>query len=520
MGRLVARVIACAVLFIVLPVSGAQAAGDDDTRLLEAAKHRDAKAVAALLPAANVNATQPDGATALHWAAHWDDLGLVQLLIRAKANVNAANDLGVTPLLVACADASPAVVTALLDAGADAKTKMPSGETALMMASRTGRAETVRALLLHGADVNARDTARQQTALMWAVAERHADVVRLLIESGADVHAPSASRPRVGFIAGNRNGTGHSPESILANSREFDDGGYTALLLAAREDDAESAKLLLKAGARVDDMAASGASALLVAVHSDSPNVATLLLEAGADPNAAGAGAGYTPLQAAVLRGNVAVVKALLARGAQPNARITKPTPARRYGNEYVFGDHLVGTTPFYLAAKFGELDIMRALAAAGADTRAQGADGSTAIMLALDTPATRTGNAEGFGTDRRDRYGLVTAVTPDQVEGDALSIAKLAIELGGDVNQTDRDGNTALHLAASKGFNRVIQLLADNGAALNARNRKGQTALAAAEAATAVGAARRRMTGANQRVSDETASSTVALLRRLGASK
>jgi uncharacterized protein len=387
-----------------------------------------------------------------------------------------------------------------------------------MMASRTGRAETARALLLHGADVNARDTARQQTALMWAVAEGHADVVGLLIESGADVHARSASRPRLGFIAGNRNGTGHSPESILANSRQFDDGGYTALLLAAREDDAESAKLLLKAGARVNDVAASGASALLVAVHSDSPNVATLLLEAGADPNADGAG--YTPLQAAVLRGNLEVVKALLARGAQPNARITKPTPARRYGNEYVFGDHLVGTTPFYLAAKFGELDIMRTLAAAGADTRAQGADGSTAIMLALDTPATRTGNAEGFGTDRRDRYGLVTAVTPDQVEGDALSIAKLAIELGGDVNQTDRDGNTALHLAASKGFNRVIQLLADNGATLNIRNRKGQTALAAAEAATAVGAARRRMTGANQRVSDETASSTVALLQRLGASK
>src|SRR4029453_2041652 len=179
----------------------------------------------------------------------------------------------------------------------------------------------------------------------------------------------------------------------------------------------------------------------LVAVHSDSPKVATLLLEAGADPNADGAG--YKPLQAAVLRGNVDVVKALLARGAQPNARITKPTPARRYGNEYVFGDHLVGTTPFYLAAKFGELDIMRTLAAAGADTRAQGADGSTAIMLALDTPATRTGNAEGFGTDRRDRYGLVTAVTPDQVEGDALSIAKLAIELGGDVNQTDPHGHT-----------------------------------------------------------------------------
>jgi ankyrin repeat protein len=373
----------------------------------------------------------------------------------------------------------------------------------------------VRALLQRGADVNGRDAARQQTALMWAAAHGHADVVRLLVEGGADVHARTVARHRLGFVAGNRNGTGHNPEAIRHYSRDFTEGGFTALLFAAREDAVDAAGALLAAGANVNDTDAAGASALVVAAHSDSARVARLLLEQGADPNTNDGG--YTALHAAVLRGNLSVVEALLKYRANPNAALTKPTPARRYGNEYAFGDHLVGTSPYYLAAKFGELEIMRALAAAGADPRAHASDGSTAIMVALDTPATRTGNAEGFGSDRRDRYGLITAVTPEQVEADAFAIARLAIELGGDVNQRDSTGNTALHLASSKGFNRVIELLVARGADVNARDERGQTPLAVAEAATAVGAARRRMTGGNQRVSDEAASMTVALLRKLG---
>jgi ankyrin repeat protein len=385
-----------------------------------------------------------------------------------------------------------------------------------MAAARTGRVESARALLQRGADVNARDAGRQQTALMWAAAHGHADVVRLLVEGGGDVHARSAARRRLGFVAGNRNGTGHDPEAIRYYSREFDEGGFTALLFAAREDEVDAAKALLAAGANVNETDASGASALVVAAHSDSARVARLLLGEGADPNSDGAG--YTALHAAVLRGNADVVQALLDYRANPNVALTKPTPARRYGNEYGFGDHLVGTTPYYLAAKFGELEIMRALAGAGADPRAHSSDGSTAIMVALDTPATRTGNAEGFGSDRRDRYGLITAVTPEQIEADAFAIALLAVELGGDVNQRDTSGNSALHLASSKGFNRVIELLVARGADVNARNERDQTPLAVAEAATAVGAARRRMTGGNQRVSDEAASMTVALLRKLGA--
>lgn len=512
------RILPCATALVAIALSAGDAAADVDLRLIEAVRNRDAAAARALMARVDVNLAQPDGATALHWAAHWDDVAIADALIRAGARVNAANDLGVTPLLVAASDAGPAMVSLLLGAGADANAAPASGETALMAAAGTGRAESVRALLLRGADVNARDASRQQTALMWAAAHGHAAVVRLLVEGGADVHARTAARRRLGFVAGNRNGTGHNPEAIRHYSREFDEGGFTALLFAAREDAVEAARVLLAAGAHVNDQDAAGASALVVAAHSDSAGVARLLLEAGADPDAAGSG--YTALHAAVLRGNVSIVRALLQGGATPNAVLTKPTPARRYGNEYAFGDHLVGTTPYYLAAKFGELEIMRVLAAAGADRDAQASDGSTAIMVALDTPATRTGNAEGFGSDRRDRYGLITAVTPEQIEADALAIARLAIELGGNVNQADREGNTALHLAASKGFNRVIDLLVTNGATVNARNKQGHTPLAVAEAATAVGAARRRMTGGNQRVSEATASSTVALLQKVGGAK
>jgi ankyrin repeat protein len=498
-----------------LAVIARPAAANDDTRLVEAARNRDTKAFRALLSSrVDVNAAQPDGATALHWAAHWNDVEAADALIKAGANVNAVNELGVTPLLVACADAGATMVASLLKAGANPNTALPSGESPLMTAARTGQAESVTALLARGAAVNARESSRGQTALMWATAQRHSEVVSLLITSGADVHARSAVRRRLGFVAANRNGTGHNAEGVRQLSLEFEEGGYTPLLFAAQQDDVDSAMLLLAAGADVNDIAPVGTSALVIAVHSNNPNVATLLLEKGANPNADRAG--YTALHAAVLRGNVTLVNALLAHGANPNARLTKPTAARRYGNEWAFGDNLLGATPFYLAAKFAEPEIMRALAAAKADARLTAPDGSTPIMMALDTPTTRAGGADGFGTDRRDRYGLITAVTPEQLESEALAIARLAIEFGGDVNQADANGNTALHLAATKGFNRVVELLVEKGAQINVKNQRGQTPLALAEGGA--GIARRRIAAGVQRNDATTSSPTAALLRKLGA--
>jgi ankyrin repeat protein len=506
----------------VLVLVASPLAAQSDTRLIQAVKRQDAKAVRELLPKVNVNATMPDGTTALHWAAHWNDVPTVDALIRAGANVNAATDVGVTPLWLACSDGGPAIVTSLLKAGAKPNLAPPSGESPLMAASRTGQVESVRALLASGADVNARDASRGQTALMWAAAQRHAEVVRALLIGGADVNARSAVRRRLGFVAGNRNGTGHNVEEQRRLSVEFDEGGYTALLFAAQQDDVDSAKILVEAGADVNDTAPVGTSALVVAVHSDSARVAEVLLERGADVNADGAG--YTALHAAVLRGNAALVTALLARGASPNAKLTRPTPARRYGNEWSFGDNLIGATPFYLAAKFGEIELMRTLAAAKADPSIPAQDGSTPLMMALDTPTVRAGGVDGFGTDRRDRYGLINDVTPEQLESDAMAIARAAIELGANVNQADANGNTALHQAASKNFNGLIEFLVARGAQVNAKNRRGQTPLALAEGAAAAGAARRRIASGSQAGAQPAAagapavSPTAALLRKLGA--
>ena len=174
--------------------------------------------------------------------------------------------------------------------------------------------------------------------------------------------------------------------------------------------------------------------------------------------------------------------------------------------------------TPFYLAAKFGELELMRILAAARADPRLGAPDGSTPLMMALDTPTVRAGGVDGFGTDRRDRYGLISGHTPEQLESDALAIAQLVLELGGDVNAADANGNTALHLAAAKSFNRVIELLVAKGAQLNVKNKRGQTPLAVAEGGAA-GVARRRIASGNQASSAPSSTTpTAALLRKLGA--
>jgi len=178
---------------LVITSSAIAAAATADLRLIQAVKNRDVESVRALLkgrPARiDVNAAQGDGATALHWAAHRDDLAIADLLIRAGARANVANDLGITPLHLACTNRSAAMVERLLAAGADARATLLNGETALMTCARAGDARAVEALLAHGADVNAKEHEHRQTALMWAAAQRHPDVVGLLINARADVRA-------------------------------------------------------------------------------------------------------------------------------------------------------------------------------------------------------------------------------------------------------------------------------------------------------------------------------------------
>ena len=438
----------------------------------------------------DVNARQPDGATALHWAVHHEDAAIADLLIRAGADVTAANDLGVTPLLLACRRGHGALAERLLEAGADPNAALPSGETALMAAARAGSLDAVNALLARGARVDAAEAARGQTALMWAVANRRPAVTRALLDNGADVGARTAIRRRVHNMGGSRSAGSASGGIAL---EEVPEGGSTALLFAARSGDVQSARLLIAAGADVHDTAADGNTALVIAAHGGHGSLAALLLRAGADPNAAPLG--HAALHAAVLRGTLRdrgvrnrdpgagapLVRALLAHGANPDARLVKGSPVRRWSHDFAFMDRWVGATPFWLAAHFLETEMMQILAAAGADPRAPSRDGTTPLMAAAGLGYNR-GGGSAFVRDRRDfsSYNPVESAAlgstiPAAEERRTLEAVAVALDLGARVTAANDAGDTALHAAASHGMNRVIERLTDHGADLQAENRRGQ---------------------------------------------
>ena len=476
-------------------------AADADLRLVDAAKRQDRAAVRSLLAQrADVKAVQPDGAGVLHWAAHWDDVEMAGMLIEAGADVNARNDLGVTPLLVASTNASAPMVDRLLAAGANPNVASVGGESPLLVAARAGNAAVVKALLAKGAQVDASEPVRGQTALMWAAANRRAEVVRALIQGGASIHARSTIVPRE-YQTGSRYVAYDDVRFVV----KVDDGGFTPLLFAARSGDAPTADLLLAAGAKLDEPAPSGASPLVIAAHSGNRDVALLLLERGAEPNAAGAG--YTALHAAVLRGDLRVVEALVARGAKVDAPLERGTPVRRYSQDYAFSADLIGATPFWLAARYGDLPLMRALAESGANTRFIMADGSNALIAAVAA-------SSGFGSgDRRERY-LTPVEIAARVEADeervTLEAAQLALALGSEINHVNRNGDSALHLAAGQGLVTVVQFLAEHGAALDVKNKRGLTPL---------GLALQRPRGeGGVTTPDDRRETAAAILRKLGA--
>ena len=289
------------------------------TPLIDAVKHADHAALRALLAKkVDVNAAEGDGTTALHWASHRDDLESVQLLIRGGANVNAANDLGATPLWIACENGSAPMVKALLQAGANPNLALLLGETPLMVAARSGNAEVVEQLIRKGAEVNVK-AARGQTALMWAVAQQHPDAVKVLLAHGADVRERSDVWNQVVAVP---------PHGVPLYNRSIPQGGDTALLFAARVGDLKSAQLLVAAGADVNDADGWGVSTIVLAAHSGFGGLVEFLLERGADPNAAAAG--FTALHEAIMRRDIRIATALLAKGADANAPLRAWTPTRR----------------------------------------------------------------------------------------------------------------------------------------------------------------------------------------------
>lgn len=438
-------------------------------RLVDAVKAQDHETVRALLKqGVDVNAPQADGATALHWAAHWDDRETAELLIRAGAQVNAGDDQGVTPLFLACTNASAQMAELLLNAGADTKAARLTGVTPLMMASRTGNSEVVTLLLAHGADVNATEATHGQSALMWAVGENHLEVMRVLLENGANV---SARTPASELAA---------RECCLPNYV----GGFTPLLFAVQYGNVEAARLLLSAGANVNETMADGSSALVLAIdsapvvgervsasavsaHAVQEAMAEFLLENGADPNHNGAG--RTALHSAVQRKMPDLVKTLLAHGANPNARLEKPLPplSRFIGQQTGLEVSLIGATPFWLAASYGDVATMRSLVAGGADPNLKSNDNTTPLMVAAGVDF-----SEG-----QDKYG-VRWFQPDSVplQLRALDAIKLCLELGDDINAANDKGQTAIFGAVYFGGAMLAQFLVENGANMNVKNKRGQT--------------------------------------------
>ncbi len=480
----------------------------------EAARTADWAAVRALVEqGADVTAPQGDGTTALHWAGYWDEGDIAALLLDAGADANAMTDLGVTPLWTACENGSAQMTRILLEVGADPNAALLSGETLLMTATHSGSAAVIEQLLAAGADVNTAEQGRGQTALMWAVAQRHPDVVEALLAHQPDVHARSDVRTEVVKTSPEP----WNPDYII----DLLQGGYTPLLFAARVGDLDSARLLVAAGADVNDTAPYGTSATVVAAHSGHGELAAFLLEQGADPNAAGAG--YTALHAAILHKDDHLVAALLVRGADPNVPVVRSTPVRRDSVDYYLHPSYVGATPFWLAARFSAPAIMRLLAEHGADPlvahrpvywdgqlaesddRAEVREGDTTAVMAA---AGLGGRAPLFAVDRLNRIAESAPVRstrrePDPVEREAVTLeaVRVAAELGVDVNTANAVGETALHAVAARGYDTVIAYLVEQGARLDLTNQDNQTPLDVARA---------------RRADD----STIALLQRLGANE
>jgi ankyrin repeat protein len=419
-------------------------AATNDVRLLEAAKTSDKAAIQTLVSQhIDLNAADTDGSTALHWAVRRDDLEAVNILIRGGADVKATNRYGVAPLSLACVNGNAAIIESLLKAGADPNTSLPEGETVLMTAARTGKVDAVKALLAHGANVNFKEERRGQTALMWAAAEGNTAAVNELVEFGSDIHASTK-------------------------------GGLTPLLFAVREGRIETVKALLKAGADVNETwkagrgtGVSGISATVLAVANAHYELAGVLLDAGADPNASAQG--WTALhQITWVRkpgkgdndpapegsGNLSsadLVRKLVAKGANVNARMT------RSGNVGRTSMNMIGATPFMMAARTADAPLMRLLAELGADPLLPNVDGTTPIMAAAGVGTYSPGEDPG-------------------TEPEVLEAVKVALDLGGDVNGVDKNGETVIHGAAYKQVPSVAQFLIDHGAKIEIWNQKNKT--------------------------------------------
>jgi len=450
------------ILSIVVLLIGSGSAYAATADVADAAMRGDLQALrAAITRKADVNAPQPDGSTALHWAVERDDLQAADLLIKAGARVTAKTREGVMPLQLASINGSAAMIDRLLKAGADPNAALSAaGDTALMMAARTGNTDAIRVLVEGGANVNAKESWGGTTPLMWAVSENHPDAVKALISAGADV----SMRSNYVAAANGRGFEGRTPVSNRTDGKpeEFASGWLTPLMLAAREGHVDVARALLDAGADINAVAGDGKTALAVAIFNGNYDFASLLVDRKADVNKADAQR-FTPLFYAVDRRNMEtapnfpwmvtadpmpLIRKMLDAGANPNALVNNTPRARmREGSP-----RIVFATALMRAAFAADLELVKLLLERGADPKVISRDGETMLSAAAGL-AFIHGYHRGKSAEER------------------LQVVKLFVQLGNDVNQADDYGITPLMAAGNDGNVGVIQYLIDAGADLSAHD-------------------------------------------------
>jgi ankyrin repeat protein len=466
-----------------------------DLRLVDAAQQGDRATVRLLLEQkVDVNAAQGDGMTALHWSAFQGDVDTAKALIAAGGDVKAATRVGgITPLSLACTSGSAPLIEALLKAGADVNSTTGDGATPLMTAALSGNADAIAVLVKNGAEINAKDAAYGQTALMFAAGKNRAAAIHALLSLGADARIQSnvrkLERPRVdedgnplpvpteAAEAGGRGGrTGRTGGGLGGSARGASAtiaGGMTALHLAARDGHIEAVRALVEGGADVNEVSGGEkVSPIVIAICNGHYELAKFLLDRGADPNLAtidGLAALYAvedtewaqvgwapnPITTQEKVTYLDLMKALLAHGANPNARLAKTLWFRPTSHNQEWVDKK-GATPLWRAAQSSDVAAMRILVAAGADPKIATEEGVTPLMVAAGL---------GWGAN-------ATRNVPDAW----LATVKYCVELGLDVNAKDNYNYTALHGAAYRGDNEVVKFLVENGAKVDVRSRKGQT--------------------------------------------
>jgi ankyrin repeat protein len=447
-------------------VAAAQTAVSDQALVKAVKADEQAAALALLDRRADPNAKSADGTTVLHWATRNNDVMLVDRLLRAGAKPNPENRYGVTPIALACESGSAAIVKRLIEAGVSANATGPYGETALHTCAYTGNTAAARVLIAAGASIDPGDSWRGQTPLMWAAAKGHPETMQALIEAGADINARST------IILWERQRTDEPRDKWLPP------GGWTPLLLAARENCVKCIDVLAKARADLNVVDPQQHTALIIALINGHYDVAGSLIDHGADLNMQDE-VGQTALWAAVDAHTMPdsnrpspiemgdtltswdIVNKLVDKGAAVDVPLRQRVPYRSKIDRGADGVLGAGTTPLLRAAKTGDAQVVKLLLAHGANARASVGRGITAILLAANV-----------GTSESDRTGR------RKTDADAIETMRLLMKAGADINGADGQGRTAAHGAALWGMTGVIRFLHENGVDLTRKDSKGLTPL------------------------------------------